>query len=67
MQANHEMIPQCLVDGDAMVEEDAHLLGDKPVVDLDTPGSAGLELQNTSVHDGEREIELAQGTLDRKL
>ena len=47
LQANHEMIPQCFADANAMVEKRDHPLGDKPVVDVDTPGSAGLELQKT--------------------
>lgn len=45
LQANHEMIPQRPADADAMVENHGHPLGDKPVVDVDTLGSAGLELQ----------------------
>lgn len=47
LQANHEMMPQCFTDADAIVAKHDHPLGDKPVVDVDTPGSAGAEIQKT--------------------
>jgi pimeloyl-ACP methyl ester carboxylesterase len=47
LQANHEIIPQCFADADAALEKRDHPLGDKPVVDVDTPDSAGAALQNT--------------------
>jgi pimeloyl-ACP methyl ester carboxylesterase len=47
LQANHEMMPQCFTDADAIVAKPDHPLGDKPVADVDTPGSAGAEIQKT--------------------
>jgi pimeloyl-ACP methyl ester carboxylesterase len=47
LQANHEMLPLCFADADAMLEKHNHPLGDKPLVDIDTPDSAGAELQKT--------------------
>jgi pimeloyl-ACP methyl ester carboxylesterase len=47
LQVNHEMMPQCFTDADAIVAKHDHPLGDKPVVDVDRPGSAGAEIQKT--------------------
>jgi pimeloyl-ACP methyl ester carboxylesterase len=47
LQANHEMMPQCFTDADAIVAKHDHPLGDNPVVDVDTPSSAGAEVQKT--------------------
>jgi pimeloyl-ACP methyl ester carboxylesterase len=47
LQANLEIIPQCVADADAALEKRDHPLGDKPVVDVDTPDSAGAALQKT--------------------
>jgi len=47
LQANHEIVPQCSADADAILEKHSHPLGDKPLVDVDTPMSAGAELQKT--------------------
>lgn len=47
LQANHEIVPQCSADADAILEKHSHPLGDKPLVDVDTPTSAGAELQRT--------------------
>jgi pimeloyl-ACP methyl ester carboxylesterase len=47
LQANHEIVPQCFADAGAILEKHSHPLGDKPLVDVDTPDSAGAELQKT--------------------
>jgi pimeloyl-ACP methyl ester carboxylesterase len=47
LQANHEMMPQCFADADAILAKHDHPLGAKPVVDVDRPGTAGTELQKT--------------------
>jgi pimeloyl-ACP methyl ester carboxylesterase len=45
LQANHEIVPGCFADADAIVKEHSKPLGDKPLVDVDTNQSAGAELQ----------------------
>jgi pimeloyl-ACP methyl ester carboxylesterase len=47
LQANLEIVPQCFADADAAIKKHNHPLGDKPVVNVDTPDSAGTELQKT--------------------
>jgi pimeloyl-ACP methyl ester carboxylesterase len=39
LQANHEIVPQCFADADAILQQHIHPLGDKPLVDVDTPDS----------------------------
>jgi pimeloyl-ACP methyl ester carboxylesterase len=46
LQANHEIVPGCFADADAIVKERSKPLGDKPLVDVDTNQTAGAELQN---------------------
>jgi pimeloyl-ACP methyl ester carboxylesterase len=47
LQANHEMMTLCFADADAIVAKHDHPLDDKPVVYVDTPGSAGAGIQKT--------------------
>jgi hypothetical protein len=47
LQANHEMMPRCFADADAILAKHDHPLGGKPVADVDTPGTARAELQKT--------------------
>jgi pimeloyl-ACP methyl ester carboxylesterase len=47
LQANHEIMPQCFADADAILAKHDHPLGEKPVVDVDTPSTARAELQKT--------------------
>jgi pimeloyl-ACP methyl ester carboxylesterase len=46
LQSNHEMMPQCVAEADAIAREHSHALGDKPLVDITTVDSArATELQ----------------------
>lgn len=47
LQVNHEIVPQCFADGDAILQQHTHPLGDKPLVNVDTPDSAAAPLQKT--------------------
>jgi len=39
MQSNHEMMPKCVAEADAITGEHSHPLGDKPLVDVTTVDS----------------------------
>jgi hypothetical protein len=45
LQTNAELIPGCFEDADAIVKGHSQPLGDKPVMDVDTPLTAGAEVQ----------------------
>jgi pimeloyl-ACP methyl ester carboxylesterase len=46
LQSNHEMMPECVAEADAITREHSHALGDKPLVDITTVDSArATELQ----------------------
>ncbi len=36
LQANHEMMPECVAKADAIAKEHSHALGDKPLIDVST-------------------------------
>jgi len=36
LQANHEMMPECVAQADAISKEHSHALGDKPLIDVST-------------------------------
>ena len=49
LQANHEIVPECIAAADAISQEHPHPLGDKPLVDISTDENLGPEyvkLQN---------------------
>ena len=49
LQANHEMMPECVAQADAITKEHSHPLGDKPLVDVSTDETLGpdyVKLQN---------------------
>ena len=41
LQANHEMMPECVGQADAIAKEHSHPLGDKPLVDVSTDEALG--------------------------
>jgi pimeloyl-ACP methyl ester carboxylesterase len=41
LQANHEMMPECVAQADAIAKEHSHPLGDKPLVDVSTDEALG--------------------------
>ena len=41
LQANHEMMPECVAQADAITKEHSHPLGDKPLVDVSTDEALG--------------------------
>ena len=41
VQANHEMMPECVASADAIAKEHSHPLGDKPLVDISTDEALG--------------------------
>ena len=45
LQANHEIVPDCFAEANAIAKEQSRPLPDKPLVDVDTDQSAGAELQ----------------------
>jgi pimeloyl-ACP methyl ester carboxylesterase len=45
LQANSQIMPDCVAEADALVKEHSQPLGDKPLIDVDTNQSAGTELQ----------------------
>jgi pimeloyl-ACP methyl ester carboxylesterase len=46
LQSNHEMVPECVEEADAITKGHSHPLGDKPLVDITTENSArATELQ----------------------
>jgi pimeloyl-ACP methyl ester carboxylesterase len=45
LQANHEIVPDCFAEADAIAKEQSQPLRDKPLMDVDTNQSAGAELQ----------------------
>jgi pimeloyl-ACP methyl ester carboxylesterase len=46
LQNNAELMPVCFEDADAIVKGHSQPLGDKPVVNIDTPMTAGAEVQS---------------------
>lgn len=45
LQANHDIVPDCFAEADAIDKEQSQPMRDKPLVDVDTDQSAGAELQ----------------------
>jgi len=41
LQANHEIVPECVAKADAIAKEHSHPLGDKPLVDVSTDEALG--------------------------
>src|SRR2546425_8226668 len=41
LQANHEMMPECVAQADAIAKEHSHALGDKPLVNVSTDEALG--------------------------
>jgi len=41
LQANHEMMPECVAQADAITKDHSHSLGDKPLVDVSTDEALG--------------------------
>jgi pimeloyl-ACP methyl ester carboxylesterase len=61
LQANHEMMPECVAKADAITKEHSHPLGDKPVVDVSTdehrnPDYVKLQTELLSLSQNSREI-----------
>jgi pimeloyl-ACP methyl ester carboxylesterase len=52
LHANGMMMPECFAEADAISKKNSYPLGDKPLVDVDTPESAGLELQSQFLKNG---------------
>jgi pimeloyl-ACP methyl ester carboxylesterase len=49
LQSNHEMMPECVAEADAIAKEHSHPLGDEPLVDVSTDGNRSpdyVKLQN---------------------
>ncbi len=43
LQANHEMMPECVAQADAVAKEHSHPRGDKPLVDVSADEALGLD------------------------
>jgi pimeloyl-ACP methyl ester carboxylesterase len=58
LQSNHEMIPECVAEADAIAKEHSHALGDKPLVDVSTEMSthAKLQMELLSLSQNSKEI-----------
>jgi pimeloyl-ACP methyl ester carboxylesterase len=61
LQANHEMMPECVAKADATTKEHSHPLGDKPLVDVSTdehrnPDYVKLQAELLSLSQNSREI-----------
>jgi pimeloyl-ACP methyl ester carboxylesterase len=61
LQANHEMMPECVAKADAITKEHSHPLGDKPLVDVGTdedrnPNYVKLQTDLLSLSQNSREI-----------
>jgi len=61
LQANHEMMPECVAQADAIAKEHSHPLGDKPLVDVSTdealgPDYAKLQTELLSLSQNSKQI-----------
>ena len=61
LQANHEMMPECVAQADAVAKEHSHPLGDKPLVDVSTdealgPDYAKLQTELLSLSQNSKQI-----------
>jgi pimeloyl-ACP methyl ester carboxylesterase len=61
LQANHEIMPECVAKADAITKEHNHRLGDKPLVDVSTdedrnPDYVKLQTELLSLSQNSREI-----------
>jgi len=61
LQANHEMMPECVAKADTITKEHSHPLGDKPLVDVSTdedrnPDYVKLQTDLLSLSQNSREI-----------
>jgi len=61
LQSNHEMMPECVEQADAIIKKHSHPLGDKPLVDVSTdedrnPEYVKLQTELLSLSQNSREI-----------
>jgi pimeloyl-ACP methyl ester carboxylesterase len=61
LQANHEIMPECVAKADAITKEHSHQLGDKPLVDVSTdedrnPDYVKLQTELLSLSQNSKEI-----------
>jgi hypothetical protein len=61
LQANHEMMPECVTQAERITKEQSHPLGDKPLVDVSTdealgPDYAKLQTEFLSLSQNSKQI-----------